>query len=162
MCHVYWCLPGSSSSWRQKLLSSARLLLFQGLLDFHFLFGHRCHLCQKKFFKGLRHYDNVFSSLVVNITVCKHCIEVLKSKAKRLLNVCLSTKNEPLRKSTSLYALLWRVVVIVFEPLFDSSKVHRMFNDFVIIWDVQFHCIHRLMKRPSELVFPNSFDNYCL
>ena len=83
-----------------------------------FIFRHGGDLCEEEFLQSLRHHHDVLPSLVVHIAVGEHGVEVLD-------------------------ALLRRPVVVVVQPLLDCSKIHRMFDDLVVVGDVQLVRINR-------------------
>ena len=83
-----------------------------------FIFRHGGDLCEEEFLQSLRHHHDVLPSLVVHIAVGEHCVEVLD-------------------------ALLSRPIIVVVEPLLDCAKIHWVLDDLMVVWDVQFVCIHR-------------------
>ena len=83
-----------------------------------FIFRHGGDLCEEEFLQSLRHHHDVLPSLVVHIAVGEHCVEVLD-------------------------ALLSRPIIVVVESLLDCAKIHRVLDDLVVVWDVQFVGIHR-------------------
>ena len=73
------------------------------------------------------HHDNVLTGLVVHVAVGKHCVKVFNT-------------------------LLGRMVEVVLKPFFNCTKVHGVFDDFMIVWNVEFDGVYGCLKGPTELV----------
>ena len=53
------------------------------------------------------------------------------------------------------------IVVVMFQPFLDGTEIHRVFDNFVIVGNVELDSIYWGLKRPSELVLPHSLhDNF--
>ena len=83
----------------------------------------------------MSHNHDVFTGLVIFIAVGEDCIEVFD-------------------------AFFGGNVVIMFKSLFYGSKIHGMFDDLVVVGNVELDGINGATKRPSKLVFPNGLHHH--
>ena len=98
------------------------------------LLGHAGDLGEEELLQGLGHHHDVLAGLVVHVAVGEDGVEILN-------------------------ALLGGPVVVVVEPLLDGSEIHGVFDDLVVVWDVEFVGVDRCLEGPAELVLPDGLHH---
>ena len=100
----------------------------------YLFFRHCCYFGKEEFFQGLCHDDNVFASLVVDITVSEDGVEVLDT-------------------------LFSRKVIVVLQTLFDAPEIHGVLDDLVVVGQIQLDGVHRGVEGPPKLMLPHGFHD---
>lgn len=120
------------SNWSRLFLSTFGTPRFN--LDF--VLGHLSHFSLEDFLECLCHYYDILAWLVVDVAIIKNGLKIID-------------------------CFLGLPIVVVFQAFLDRAKIHGHFDDFVIVWQIEFASIDWLLERPTVLVFPDYLHN-CL
>lgn len=103
-------------------MKKTKMLISEDIITYVYLITQRAYPVEEEFLQSLRHDDHILPWLVVHVTIGEHGVEVL-------------------------YTFLRWMVVVWLETFFDGAQIHRLFDNFMVILEIDKYALILLRSK---------------